>query len=540
MGVISNPMANHQTNLAWDNLLDLDDPEGGEAGRRSAPMHARLRAGLKSAIRAGRIPVGAALPPSREMAAELGCSRWVVTEAYEQLVAEGYLESRVGSGTRVRAVERATAGAVDRGSAVADGLPEVGAVAAAGGDPDWIDLAPGLPDLRQFPVAAWLGALRSAALSLPYPELSYPDPAGHPKLRGVLADYLGRVRGASATAADVTITSGVTDGVTRICRALRARGVEAVAVEDPGWGRLRSAAAVAGLATVPIPVDGEGLVVESLVGERPGERPEVRFGEGPRVGAVIVSPAHQFPTGSVLAPARRADLLEWARRADGLIVEDDYDAEFRYDRRPVATLQGADPSRVALLGSLSKTLSPALGIGWMITPAWLTAAVRGIEVRPAAPPLLDQLAFAELLSSGAYDRHMRAARKRYRARRDRLVAALAESLPGMHVSGAAAGLHLLLHSDEAPAGPAGPAGPAVVEQAERLGLHIASLHAYRVRNGAAGRGLVLGYGNLGDGEVDRAVARLVAALAALTATGPEPRSAAMGPRYTATGPTAAG
>ncbi len=258
-------------------------------------MHARLRAGLKSAIRAGRIPVGAALPPSREMAAELGCSRWVVTEAYEQLAAEGYLESRVGSGTRVRGVERATADAADRGSVAAGGLPEVGAAAAAGWGSEWIDLAPGLPDLRQFPVAAWLAALRCAALSLPYPELAYPDPAGHPKLRGLLADYLGRVRGASAAAADVTITSGVTDGVTRLCRALRARGVEAVAVEDPGWGRLRSAAAVAGLATVPIPVDEEGLVVARL-----------GAGRGPRIGAVIVSPAHQFPTGSVLAPARPA------------------------------------------------------------------------------------------------------------------------------------------------------------------------------------------------------------------------------------------
>ena len=471
---MSNPMEKHQTNLAWDTLLDL-----GNTG--SGPMHARLCQSLRSAVRSGLLPEGAALPPSRDMAASLGCSRWVVTEAYEQLVAEGYLDSRVGSGTRVkRADELATH----------DVAVPVGRPPAAGAP---IDLAPGLPDLRHFPLSGWLSALRSAATSLPYPELSYPDPAGHPGLRAMLASYLARVRGASIDPADVTVTGGVTDGVTRICRALRARGVEAVAVEDPGWGRIRSAAAVAGLATVPIPVDEQGLDA-------------TRVRDYPQVRAIVVSPAHQFPTGSVLAPARRADLLEWARRVDGLILEDDYDAEFRYDRRPVGTMQGTDPLRVALLGSLSKTLSPALGIGWMATPAWLTAEVRSVEVRPAAPPLLDQLAFAEFLSSGAYDRHLRAARKRYRVRRDALKAALATRLPAAHISGAAAGLHILVHFDH------DLDAPAVVERARGLGLQIASVEAYRVTAASARSGLVLGYGNLGDGEVDRAVALLASAL----------------------------
>jgi GntR family transcriptional regulator/MocR family aminotransferase len=472
-------MTQYQTNLAWDTLLDLGGPGSG-------PMHARLSGALRESIRSGRLPDGAALPPSRQMAAELSCSRWVVTEAYEQLVAEGYLEARVGSGTRVRRVEEAGPVASD----AASGQPM-----ASGPS---IDLAPGLPDLRHCPLSAWLAAMRTAAAALPYSELSYPNPTGHRRLREVLAGYLARVRGAAVDPADVTVTSSVTDGVTRACRALRAAGVTAVAVEDPGWGRLREAARVAGLECVPVPVDDQGLRADLL-----DQYPEVR--------AAVVSPAHQFPTGSVLAPERRAALLEWARRVDGLILEDDYDAEFRYDRRPIGTMQGTDRSHVALLGSLSKTLSPALGIGWIVTPRAWTRALRATEVRPAAPPLLDQLTFAEFVISGSYDRQLRAARKRYRARRDALVAALALHLPDAHVSGAAAGLHVLVRFEGELA------APAVVERAAALGVRVSSIEAYRVHDRTAGTGLVLGYGNLGDGEVDGAVARLTRAVAEIRA-----------------------
>jgi GntR family transcriptional regulator/MocR family aminotransferase len=482
MVVISNSMEQYQTNLAWDTLLDLGRPGTG-------PLHARLSRALREAIRSGRVPDGASLPPSREMAADLGCSRWVVTEAYEQLVAEGYVEGRVGSGTRVRRVEEGAAspeGQVDRPAPAAGPLPVFTG--------QRIDMAPGLPDLRHFPMARWLAACRSVAASLPFTELGYPDRGGHRQLREVLAGYLMRVRGAVVDPLDVTVTTGVTDGVTRACRAMGLAGIEVVATEDPGWNRLREAVRVAGLESVPVPVDEHGLQVELLT-------------DLPQVRAVIVGPAHQFPTGAVLTPERRTALLEWARRADGLILEDDYDAEFRYDRRPVGTMQGTDRSRVALLGSLSKSLVPALGIGWIVTPPSWTEAVRETEVRPAAPPLLDQLAFAELVESGAYDRHMRAARKRYRARRDALVAALASLMPDCHVSGAAAGLHLLVRR----------AGlfdaPVVVTRAAQLGVDVASLDAYRISNRAIGMGLVLGYGNLGDGEVTEGVARLAEAMA---------------------------
>jgi GntR family transcriptional regulator/MocR family aminotransferase len=467
-------MSGFQTNLAWDTLLDPGD--GGHG-----PLHARLSGALREAIRDGRLPPGGALPPSRTLAEDLGCSRWVVTEAYAQLAAEGYVDARVGSGTRVRSGGRAAGGRP---------APEA--------PPAWvprIDLAPGLPDLRAFPLGRWVSALRSVASTLPYTELGYPDASGHPRLRHVLAEYLTRVRGALVDPADVTVCRGVADGTGRVCRALRAAGIDAVAVEDPGWHRLREAAASAGLRVVPFRVDEHGLRVGDL-------------DDDPAVRAVIVSPTHQFPTGVVLSAERRGALLDWARRVDGVILEDDYDAEFRYDRRPVGTIQGTDPSRVLLLGSLSKTLSPALGIGWMVAPPAWVGPLRAATGPPGWPSTLDQLVFAAFLRAGSYDRHLRAARTRYRRRRDRLVRALAERLPDARLLGVAAGLHLLVTFDGAV-----DCG-AVVGRAAAIGMRVANLDTYRCRDDATGPGLVLGYGNLADGQVDEAVALLATTVAA--------------------------
>jgi GntR family transcriptional regulator/MocR family aminotransferase len=479
---LSNAMPKNQSNLAWDTLLDVD-------GQPPGPLYARLAGALRTAIRSGAVPAGSMLPPSRLLAADLRCSRWTVTEVYQQLVAEGYAEARVGSGTRVT-------GRAGGGRSV----PAVPTERARG---TALDLAPGLPDLRAFPLHRWLAALRAAAAALPYHQYGYPTPGGEPRLRRVLADYLVRVRGAAAHADDVTICTGVTDAVTRLCGAARAAGADAVAVEDPGWTRLRQAIAATGMRVVPVPVDERGIRADVLAGLT-------------GVRMVVVTPAHQFPAGVVLAPERRAHLREWARRVDGLVVEDDYDAEFRYDRRPVGTLQGADPERVALAGSLSKTLSPALGLGWLVTPPRWTGPVRAYP-RVAAPGLLDQLALAELIESGGYDRHLRAARKRYRARRDALLAALACRLPGYTVAGVAAGLHLVLVPPDDPAHRFDP--DAAVRRAAATGLRIACVRQYQMDNREQDAALVLGYGNLADGEVEAAVSQLAA-----TVTASPPRS----------------
>jgi GntR family transcriptional regulator / MocR family aminotransferase len=446
-----------QTNLAWDTLLDLDASQSG-------PLYERLTRALRAAIRAGTIPNGSAIPPSRKLAADLGCSRWVVTEAYGQLLAEGYLEGRVGSATRVRwpaRVAEARAVPVPRRAPV----PQ-------------LDLLPGTPDLRGFPRRAWLDALRAELSTAAYTEFTYPPAAGHPRLREVLAEYLQRVRGAQVSVEDVTVTSGTADGMRQVCLALAASGARSIAVEDPGWQRLwqvaEQAAALAG-ASAP--------------------------------AAVMVTPAHQFPTGTVLAPGRRAALVDWARRTGALILEDDYDAEYRYDRRPVGTVQGVDPRRVVLFGSVSKTLAPALGLGWVVTPPELTRALRSASARVAGPPAPDQLALARFIQTGSYDRHVRAMRQVYRARRDQLVDAIGRLLPEGAVSGVAAGLHVVVGL------PAGVDGVAVVAAAMRRGVRVMDLGSCRL----AGRvgdpdSLVLGYGNVDARSIEEGVRRLAAAV----------------------------
>jgi GntR family transcriptional regulator/MocR family aminotransferase len=466
-------MPRNRANLAWHALLDLD-------GQPPGPRYARLAAAVRVAIREGALPAGSVLPPSRLLAADLGCSRWAVTEAYQQLVAEGYAEARVGSGTRVVWRE----GAARRGPAVA----------AEPAGPIGIDLAPGLPDLRAFPLDRWLAALRTAAATLPYRQFGYPTPGGEPRLRRILAEYLGRVRGAAAHPDDVTICTGVTDAVTRLSAAVHAAGVESVAVEDPGWTRLRDAIAATGVRVVAVPVDEGGIRVDALA-----RLAGVRM--------VVVSPAHQFPTGVVLAPGRRARLLDWARRVDGLVVEDDYDAEFRYDRRPVGALQGTDPEHVALVGSLSKTLSPALGLGWLVTPQRWTAPVRGVPRR--SPRACSTSSRSPSSSAPAGTTGTCAPPASGTAPGATLLAALANQLPGYPVAGVAAGLHLLLLP-----GSARFDAPEVVRRAAAGGLRIAAVRQYRADHRALDGALVLGYGNLGDREVDLAVSRLAAAIAA--------------------------
>lgn len=474
-------MLENQTNIAWDTLLPATESVTG-------PLHDRLRRALRSAIVTGRLAPGSPLPPSRALAADLACSRWVVTEAYAQLAAEGYLESRAGSATRVRLGTAATA---------ARSTPPVPPA-----PPPRFDLSPGLPDLRAFPRKRWSEAMHRAGTQAAYPDFGQLDPAGHRHLRRTLAEHLVRSRGASAVPGDVTICGGTTDAVTRIARALRTGGVTHLAMEEPGWPATRAAIAAAGLVPVPIDVDEHGLRVDLLR-------------EHAQVQAAIVAPNHQFPTGAVLAPDRRAALIAWANEVDGIVLEEDKDADFRYDRRPVAAIQGMAPARVALLGSLSKTLSPALRIGWFTIPPRWAAPVSAANPMALPPPVLDQLAFASFLETGSYDRHLRASRRRYRTRRDAVIAELTRQLPHARVSGASAGLHLLLHLDAIDTA-------AVVALAAKDGVRVGDLAAYRVAADPTESTLVLGYGNLADTSVPEAISLLAKAIDLAREPAPRP------------------
>ncbi|GEK22602.1 GntR family transcriptional regulator [Cellulomonas xylanilytica] len=451
--------------------------EGGQ------PAHVALERSLRAAVREGRLRPGDPLPPSRALARDLGVSRWVVTQAYGALVAEGALDARTGAGTRVAATSWPTLTAPREPDHPAQPRPR-------------FDLGPGVPDLRHLPRTAWVGAVRTAVSSASPGDLVTPDPRGVPALRHALADRLAVTRAVLVDADAVVVTHGAADGMTRLARSLHAAGHDHVLVEDPSWPRLRDVAAAAGLQPVPVPVDADGVDVGALVAaaDRTGAR------------AALVTPSHQFPVGAALAPARREALVRWARSVDGVVVEDDYDAEFRYDRRPVAALRALAPDRVALLGSLSKTLAPGFGVGWLVPPDDVPAARAGLDVHAGAPPSLHQLACAALLSGGAYDRHLRSARTRYRRRRAALLVALERHLPGLPVTGLAAGLHVVL------ALPPGVDEHRVARLAARRDVRVVPASRYRIGAATAASALVVGYGNLVDARLDEAVARLAGAV----------------------------
>lgn len=474
----SNGVAGMQTNLAWETLLDLP-------ATRPGPLHMRLAAAIRTAIRNGRVPLEAALPPSRTLAADLGVSRWTVTQAYAQLVTEGYLTARTGSATRVSWTPR-------------PGLDEAAGPPAQppGAVPDRparFDLSSARPDLRAFPRRKWVEAIRTAAETAPFDELDYAQAGGHPRLRAVLAEHLNRSRGAAAEPGTISVFSGAGQSMSQVSHALLADGHVAIGLEDPGSTRLWQAARTAGLELVGLPVDNDGLVVDELE-KHPGLR------------AVCVGAARQVATGCVLAPHRRSALLAWARRVDGLIVEDDFDSEFSYGGPALAVMQGTDRQRVALLGSVNRTLNPTVGIGWIVAPRRWIEAVRADREIPVSPPALNQLALALFMESGAYDRHLRASRRRFRARRDALVGALQRQLPGYPVHGADTGLDLLLEL------PPGSDATAIVASAGRQDMWLCSVDDLRFQSEPGTPGLVLGYGNLNDSLVDEAVAVLAGLL----------------------------
>jgi GntR family transcriptional regulator/MocR family aminotransferase len=416
----------------------------------STSVRARLAMALRHAVRTGRVMPGSTMPSSRVLARDLGISRGVVTEAYAQLIAEGFLRSRPGAGTTVafpglRTVERP-------GPTAPPALP-----------PGTLDLRPGSPDLSSFPRQQWSAAVRHTLRTLPASALGYTEPWGVLSLREQLADYLVRVRGAMAEPEDVVVVSGATQGISLLTQVLRSRGHTRIAVEDPSNAIQRRLLRNAGLEVVDLPVDEHGLSVDALTAS--GAR------------AVICTPAHQYPTGVILSAARRDQMCTWADQQDALIVEDDYDAEFRYGRPPVGCLQGLLPRQVALVGSASKSLAPALRLGWVVAPPSILDDLRHQKSHADfGNSLLEQHVFADFLSSTAYDRNLRMLRRRYAERREWLVQALASQLPDWPVMGIQGGLHVVVQlpdgvSEARMVAGAASEGVAVIGLAVMVGVH---------------------------------------------------------------------
>jgi len=454
---------------------------------------------IRTAIIDGRLRAGVSLPATRLLAEDLGVSRGVIVEAYQRLADEGLVSARRGTGTKVsglppqalpRSPDPAPPGPVRHGPARGlspSPLPQRWRVQAE------LDLSPGVPDLSGFPRAAWLRAERSVLEQASVADLGYGDPRGSEWLRRELAGWLGRTRGLRAAADDIIIVTGVAQALALLAQWLNAQGRTGIAVEDPGSRGSRDELGYWGLLPVPVPVDDHGLKTSDLASS--GLR------------AALLTPAHQFPTGVVLAPQRRRDLLDWAAAADALIIEDDYDAEYRYDRAPVPALQASAPAHVAYAGSTSKTLAPGMRLGWLVPPGPLQADLA--EAKHAADlgsPALPQLVLAHLIAGGELEHHIRLVRKRQRSRRDALLSAVRE-LPDARVQGVAAGLHLLITFPDL----AGRIDDTdLAERIHQAGVLVHPLSWHRQLPGAPG--LVLGYAAHTPDQLREAARRIALSL----------------------------
>lgn len=503
-----------------------------ELDRDAGPLGAQIQHQLRAAVRSRRLGAGERLPSTRRLAELLGVSRGTVVDVYEQLLAEGYLESVVGSGTRVAPMSSEAVGDgatlpddgvappghedVDPSSRVND-PPRVNDASRTNDasrvidPPRVIDFEYGIPDLRTVPLADWSWAISTATRTLPTAELGDDDLAGSSHLREVVSAYHRRVRSGCATAEDTVVVSGFRQGLTFALAALARHGVRRIALEDPGPREHRLIAERAGLEAVPVPVDDDGLDVARL--RESGAR------------AVLSTPAHQCPTGVALGPARRRELIAWAEEVDGVILEDDYDAEFRYDRQPVGSLQGLAADRVIALGSVSKTLAPAIRLGWVLAPRRFLGGIIGEKrLGSRGAPGLDQEALAVLMETGRFDRHLRRMREIYRNRRDVLAAESEQAFGPGRLNGLAAGCHALLRL------PPGSSESVIVASAATRGVRVRALGDYRFDDDPAPErpalppALVLGFGNVGEEEIRRGIRALAEAVAVTVAgrgSGPE-------------------
>ncbi|MGW7687013.1 MocR-like pyridoxine biosynthesis transcription factor PdxR [Kribbella sp. NPDC054772] len=459
---------------------------------------------LRTAISTGHLPVGARLPATRILATDLGISRGVVTESYQRLTEDGHVSSHGRRGTIVVAAPIGTTPASTTanppppnvlnqpGLDAFDRLREVTAR---------IDLTPGVPDLAAFPRSGWMRAERAVLSDLAAPDFGYGDPAGTPALRRAVAAWLAQYRGIAADPDDLIIVAGVAQAIGLVAQLLDERGIHVMAVEDPGSLGSRQHLQNWGMQTPPVPVDDRGLDVEAL--RKSGAR------------VVMVTPAHHFPTGVVLDGERRRELIQWA--ADGgLILEDDYDAEHRYDRPPVPALRAMLPDQVIYAGSISKLLAPALRIGWMLAPPQYKEELIGRKrMADLGNASLPQLTLAHLMESGELERHLRFLRRRHRVRRDAMVTAIHNHLPTATIHGAAAGLHLTITFAE----PLDDVALAAAALEHGVKTHPLSWHCQLPH----APGLVLGYAARTPTEITDAIRTIGEAAAAPTAyrsTGP--------------------
>jgi GntR family transcriptional regulator/MocR family aminotransferase len=444
-----------------------------------ATLGAQIEEQVRRAVRRGTLKPGSRVPSMRDLARQLGVSRKVVADAYSQLAAEGYLTLRQGARPHV---SRTVAGRAAPSVEAATPAPRAR-----------FDFRPSTPDVSTFPRASWLRSLRAALATMTDDDLGYGDPRGVAVLRTALADYLGRVRGVAAAPEQIVVTSGFWQGLGLVCDALARTGVRRIAFEDPSHPEPRSIATHAGLTVVPVEVDDAGVRVDALAS----------------AGAVVLTPAHEDPTGAVLAGERRAALAAWLRASGAFAIEDDYDAEFRYDRAAVGALQGLDPDHVIYAGSTSKTLAPALRLGWLVVPhSLLEAVTHAKRLADQGSPRIEQFAFADFLARGELDRHLRRMRARYHARRDAMVAALIDTLPEATIRGVAAGLHAIVEL------PAGDDEQAIRDEARRRGIALAILDSYRIAPRDRPPTLLLGYGQVSEPAIRAGIAELAAAVRA--------------------------
>jgi GntR family transcriptional regulator/MocR family aminotransferase len=425
-----------------------------------SPLRRQLEHALRGAIRSGRLAPGSVLPPSRDLADQLGVSRGVVVDSYSQLRTEGYLSAVRGSGTRVALLSAPGAPPARRQVSPAEQFR--------------YDLRPGQADYHAFPRARWKAALVRALRELPDRRLGYANHCGIAELRNAVAGYLARVRGVVVEPEHVVICCATSQALTVLWHTLRKQGGRRVAIEDPGWRWQRYTVEHAGLEAVPVRVDADGLVVSELIAAD--------------VDAVVMTPAHHYPTGVVMTAERRAALIRWARERHALIVEDDYDVEYRFGREPIASLQGLAPDLVAFVGTTSKTLAPSLRLAWIVPPAHLIDDVENeLLVTGVTPPTIDQIAMASFIENAALERHVRSMRRSYRAKRDVLVDALGTHLPAARVGGTAAGLHLLAWL------PDGVDEHATAMRARRSGVGTHELHRHCDTSAPSPPALLLGF-----------------------------------------------